>query len=211
MDGSMQGVIFDFGGVLRTPQPLFLSRVAQYGLTRDDVMAFFMGPDAVEAQIAGRAFGIADMVPAVERALTPVLGDRAREAAEVVLSVYVDSELSAWDESIVQLLEELHDSGLKIGLLANGPAEVEGAYFARLTGRSVDATVLSGRDGVGKPMARAYELIAERLGLGLTQCFFVDDNAHNVEAGRTLGMPGCHYTGDVALLLAAMRSVGIAT
>ena len=151
------------------------------------------------------------MMPIVEHALAPVLGDQAREAAEVVLSAYVDSEVSAWDESMVRLLEELHDSGFKIGLLANGPAEVEGAYFARLTDRSVDATVLSGRDGVGKPMAQAYELIAARLGLGLTQCFFVDDNAHNVEAGRTLGMPGCHYTGDVALLLAALRSVGIAT
>jgi HAD superfamily hydrolase (TIGR01509 family) len=209
MSGPIQGVVFDFGGVVRRPQPAFFARVAQYGLTRNDVMAFFMGPDAVEAQMAGRTFGIADMIPTVERALAPVLGEKAHEAAEAVLSVYIDPDPLAWDQSMVQLLEELHGAGFRIGLLVNGPAEVEGAHFARLIDRSVDATVLSGRDGVGKPMAQAYELIAERLGLRPEQCFFVDDNAHNVEAARTVGMPSWHYTADTPLLVAALRSAGI--
>jgi putative hydrolase of the HAD superfamily len=209
MSGPIQGVVFDFGGVLRRPQPAFFTRVAQYGLTRDDVMAFFMGPGAVESQMAGRTFGIADMIPTVERALLPVLGDKAHEAAQAVLTVYIDPDPTAWDQSMVQLLEELHDAGFKIGLLANGPAELEGAHFARLTEHSVDATVLSGRDGVGKPMAEAYELIAARLGLRAERCFFVDDNAHNVEAARSAGMPSCHYTGDISLLIAALRSAGI--
>ena len=209
MGGSIQSVVFDLGGVVRRPQPAFFSRVAQYGLARHDVLAFFMGPDAVEAQMAGRTFGIADMMPTVERALAPVLGDKAHEAAEAVLSVYIDPDPLAWDQSMVRLLEGLHGAGFKIGLLTNGPAEVEGAHFAPLIGRSVDATVLSGRDGVGKPMAQAYELIAERLGLRPNQCFFVDDNAQNIEAARALGMPSCHYTADMPLLVAALRSAGI--
>jgi FMN phosphatase YigB (HAD superfamily) len=58
-------------------------------------------------------------------------------------------------------------------------------------------------------MGQVYELIAERLGLRPEQCFFVDDNVHNVEAARALGMPSCHYTADMSLLIAALRAVGI--
>jgi len=49
--------------------------------------------------MAGRTFGIADMMPTVEGALVPVLGDKAHEAAEAVLSVYIDPDPLAWDQA----------------------------------------------------------------------------------------------------------------
>ena len=208
-NGPLLGVVFDVGGVLRRPQPGFFDRVARFGLGRDDVLPFFIGPDAVEAQMAGRRYRIADMIPIVERALSPRLGQQAREAAETVLSVYLDTDPAAWDEPMVQLVGDLHDAGFKTGVLTNAPADFGEVLFPRLTEGLVDATVLSGRDGVGKPMAEAYELIVGRLGLRLEQCFFVDDNAHNVEAAQRLGMTTHHYTGDISLLTDALRAAGI--
>jgi HAD superfamily hydrolase (TIGR01509 family) len=206
-DGSILGVVFDVGGVLRRPQPGVFARVARFGLTREDMLAFFLGPDAIEAQMAGRKFRIADMVPAIERALSPRLGEQAAEAAETMLSVYVDPDPAAWDESMVELVDDLHEARLKTGLLANAPADLGEIHFPRLAG-SVDATVLSGRDGVGKPMAKSYELIVDRLGLRLEQCFF-DDTSDNVDAARRLGMKAHHYTGDISLLTDALRAAGI--
>jgi HAD superfamily hydrolase (TIGR01509 family) len=207
-DGSILGVVFDVGGVLRRPQPAVFARIEQFGLTREDVLAFFLGPDAVEAQMAGQSFRIADMVPVIERALSSRLGEQAREAAETMLSVYVDPDPAAWDESMVELLNDLHEARYKTGLLANAPADLGEVHFPRLA-HSVDATVLSGLDGVGKPMAGSYELIVDRLGLRLEQCFFVDDNADNVDAARCLGMKSHCYTGEISLLTDALRANGI--
>jgi len=207
--GAVLGVVFDVGGVLRRPQPGFFGRVERFGLDRDDVLEFFMGPDAVEAQMAGRQFRIVDMVPIVERALSERLGEQAREAAETILSVYVDPDPAAWNEPMLHLVDDLHDAGLKVGLLANAPADFGEVLLPRLTDGLVDATVLSGRDGVGKPMAESYELIVDRLGFVLGQCFFVDDNAHNVEAALRLGMKAHHYTGEISHLTDALRAVGV--
>lgn len=206
---AVLGVVFDLGGVLRRPQPGFFGRIERFGLDRDDVLEFFMGPDAVEAQMAGRKFRIVDMVPIVERRLSARLGEQAREAAETILSVYVDPDPAAWTEPMLHLVNDLHDAGSKVGVLTNGPADVGDVHFPRLTDGMVDATVLSGRDGVGKPMAESYGLIVTRLGLDAEQCFFVDDNAHNVDAALRLGMTAHHYTGEISRLTDALRAAGV--
>jgi HAD superfamily hydrolase (TIGR01509 family) len=109
---------------------------------------------------------------------------------------------------MIDLLDDLHHAQYRTGLLTNAPADLGEANFPRLAD-SVDAIVLSGRDGVGKPMAKSYELIAERLGLRLDQCFFIDDLAENVEAAKSLGMSGHRFTGDISVLTEALRAAGV--
>ncbi len=209
LESSVRGVVFDFGGVLRDPTAAFFDRLSEYDLAREDVLAVFMGPDAVETQMSGQTFGVADMVPTVQAALASTLGTRARSGAEAVLSIYTDPDVSAWNEEMLELAIELRAAGMNIGVLGNGPAEVEEAHFGRLSTSFMDASVLSGRDGVGKPSPQAYELIAERLGVPLEQCFFVDDNAHNVQAAQNLGMPGFLYEGDVRAFSRALHVMGV--
>lgn len=201
----MKGVVFDFGGVMMTVEAAFIERMAQYGLGRDEVLPFFMGPDAIEARMSGRKFAIVDMIPMAEELLASRLGTDARAAAEAIFSLYVDSDMMAWNESMVELATELHDSGVKIGLLANGPSDLEAAGFQRLVGTVADASVLSGRDGVGKPSKQAFDLMADRLGLALDECFFIDDNEHNIVGARALGMPSFLYEGDVGAFATALR------
>jgi HAD superfamily hydrolase (TIGR01509 family) len=175
-----------------------------------DVMPFFRGPDAVENRFGGAPFGIDDMIPVVQAALAPTHGENARQAAEAILSVYADAEMMAEIDGMYDLVAELHHAGVKVGLLSNGAVETEGAHLRDLSDSgSVDATVNAGRDGVAKPSMESFELIAERLGVALQDCFFVDDAEHNVDAAKDAGMATFHFHGDVAELRQALVDAGV--
>jgi 2-haloacid dehalogenase len=208
----VKAVVFDFAGVLKGPSPLFAARLSDQGLAMTDVMPFFRGPDAVENQFGGEPFSTDDMIPVVQAALAVKQGDNARQAAEATLSVYSDSDLMVEIDGMYDLVAELHQAGVKIGLLSNGAVETEGAHLKDLIGSGVvDATVNAGRDGVAKPSNAAFELIAARLGVKIQDCFFVDDAEHNVAAAEQIGMSTFHFQGDVEKLrraLAAADSVG---
>ena len=72
----------------------------------------------------------------------------------------------------------------------------------------VAATVLAGRDGVSKPARAAFELIAERLGVAVEDCYFIDDSEQNVDAARELEMLAFHFVGDVAELRRSLVEAG---
>ncbi len=72
----------------------------------------------------------------------------------------------------------------------------------------VTATVLAGRDGVSKPGRAAFELIAERLGVAVEDCYFIDDSEQNVDAAREFGMSAFHFLGDVAEVRRALVEAG---
>lgn len=56
-----------------------------------------------------------------------------------------------------------------------------------------DAVVLSGQIGYAKPEARAYEIVADRLGMRLDECIFTDDNSGFCDAARAVGMQAIVY------------------
>lgn len=41
-----------------------------------------------------------------------------------------------------------------------------------------------------------YEIAAERAGVAMDRCLFVDDRLENVDAAAALGMTGVHYRGS---------------
>ncbi|MEU6327111.1 HAD-IA family hydrolase [Streptomyces sp. NPDC047049] len=76
-----------------------------------------------------------------------------------------------------------------------------------MTGRPFDA-VLCDLDNVIRfydmtepaRLERAiYEIAAERAGVAMHRCLFVDDRPENVEAAAGLGMTGVHYRGPADL------------
>ncbi|WP_182524508.1 HAD-IA family hydrolase [Nocardioides dongkuii] len=96
----------------------------------------------------------------------------------------------------VDLLRDLHRAGVVQWGLTNWSAELyphapERFDFLAL----LDGVVVSGVEGVAKPDARAFELVAERSGVPLDQMVFVDDRPANVAAAVALGMDGIVFTG----------------
>jgi HAD superfamily hydrolase (TIGR01509 family) len=73
----------------------------------------------------------------------------------------------------------------------------------------VDATVISGRDGVGKPSATAFALMTERIGVPVEASYFIDDQLFQVEAVRALGYASFVYEGDASQARSWLRGEGL--
>jgi putative hydrolase of the HAD superfamily len=75
-----------------------------------------------------------------------------------------------------------------------------------------DAIVSSAEEGVAKPEAAIYRLVAERLGLPPAACVFVDDAPVNVEGAMAVGMHGILFRidrgHDLRAMLAALGLAG---
>ncbi|OAI42438.1 hypothetical protein AYO38_11455 [bacterium SCGC AG-212-C10] len=204
---TSRAVIFDFGGVFTVPVPEFAAGIAaEFGLQREDWAPRFL---ETEAHFAGRTFATTDMIPVLASSLAPLVGGRAHELAEVLLRrIFVNGEAGRPREQMYAFARGLHENGFAIGLLSNGPADSEEVNLRPIREAGfVDASVLSGRDGTGKPHPEAYRLILKRLGGPPPEnAYFIDDQLQNIVAARALGICSFHFEGnDTADLEADVR------
>lgn len=103
-----------------------------------------------------------------------------------------------------ELAATVRERGVRTGLLSNSWGY--SVYpFDRLE-QTFDDLVLSGRVGLRKPDPAIYRLAADRLGVAVEACVFVDDLEHNVEVATELGMVGVHHSGDDDATLSAVLS-----
>jgi len=84
-------------------------------------------------------------------------------------------------------------------LVSNATTRLE-ADIARLgIDGLVDHVVSSAKVGFAKPDPRIYHHAAARTGAAPRRCLFVDDDAGNVAAARSLGMTGLLFAGAGSL------------
>ena len=100
------------------------------------------------------------------------------------------------------LADEVRARGVRTGLLSNSWGM--SAYPVAQLERSFDTLVISGEVGLRKPDPRIYELAAQRVGVAVQRCVFVDDLQGNVAAAEEVGMHGVHHSGDDAATRAAV-------
>ena len=70
--------------------------------------------------------------------------------------------------------------------------------------RLVDLIVISAEEKISKPDPRIYRSTAERLGVEVVDCLFVDDSRVNVEGAEAVGMTGLLFE-DATGFSAALR------
>lgn len=97
----------------------------------------------------------------------------------------------------------------KTAMLSNIPA---GSIYRRFSDeelqRYFDEVVVSGEMGYAKPEVEAYEIAADRLGVGPQACVFVDDRERYIDGAKEAGMQTILYRNyaqfraDLELLLA---------
>ncbi|GLY90178.1 HAD family hydrolase [Actinoallomurus iriomotensis] len=112
---------------------------------------------------------------------------------DTTVRALVEADMKSWtnvDAVMVGLVAELAARGRTLGLLSNIVADLVPIFEARHGDWLGHFTTLaySCELGVAKPDRRAYELVAERLGVAPRECLFIDDNETNVLAARELGM-----------------------
>ncbi len=87
----------------------------------------------------------------------------------------------------------------KIGLLSNAGADWLDDLFTPQNAALFDAAVLSYKIGVMKPDPRAYEAVAEQLGVEMGECLFIDDQPYYCEGAEAVGMAAVHYQDNIKL------------
>lgn len=81
----------------------------------------------------------------------------------------------------------------KIGLLSNANFNVLDEIFTEEQAELFDASVLSYESRLIKPDPRSFELMANRLGVELSECIFIDDVDRYCLVAEELGMKSIIY------------------
>jgi epoxide hydrolase-like predicted phosphatase len=129
-------------------------------------------------------------------------GALAEEAFEVQLAALLEVEPDGLidglfagvepDAAMVAAVREARAGGVRTALVSNswGVHRYPQDMFDEL----FDGVVISGEEGIRKPATRMYELGAQRAGVAVKECVFVDDLPFNLTPAQELGMATIHHT-----------------
>ncbi|MFJ7775819.1 HAD-IA family hydrolase [Streptomyces yangpuensis] len=180
-------VLCDIDGVIRHwPAADALERAN--GLHPGALAAAAFAPGRLRPAVTGRitdeqwrdavAADLADTCGSRERALAAV-----RDWSELVPAV---------DQEVVTLLRDVREVA-SVALVSNATTRLEQDLERQGLAGLADCVVNTARIGVAKPDPQVYRIAAERLGVTVGRCLFVDDTAVNVVAAREVGMSALHY------------------
>lgn len=111
------------------------------------------------------------------------------------------------DERVLGLAEQLKSQGYKIGILSNIGGMGEELMRKKRLGM-FDVVLTSGDIGVSKPDKRAFDMLAEKLGVELDEMVFIDDAHSYIEPMQSYGIRGILYT-KYDRLIEALKQIGI--
>ncbi len=198
-------ILFDFGGVLlRQDWDVYDEFGRAHGLPKDAMRTALYGTEAWKRL----QVGLGDRDVWSEAAIAS-LAEHCGERASDVLEQWLQRP-PEFHQSNIDLANALQAAGHRIGLLSNAaPDLAERLRDSYKLGIEWDDELISGLVDLAKPDAAIFHLAAKRIGLPAQDCFFIDDQPHNVEAARAVGMSAYQFVGtDYSGLQAALRTAG---
>ncbi|MFD9906585.1 HAD-IA family hydrolase [Streptomyces sp. NPDC059063] len=154
---------------------------AEVAFAPETDLPLMLGRIDKEQWVDAIAAGLAD-----RRGLDPARGH------ELGLAL-ADSKFWA-DQTVVDLLRRAR-AHVPVSIVTNATPWLDDDLALLGLAGLVDDVVGSAALGLAKPDRRIYERAAERLGVDVTRCLFVDDRQENVDAAVALGMSGVRYRG----------------
>src|SRR5690349_17905954 len=198
-------VLFDYGGVICTPQPD--SDVARLASAAGVPVAAFCDAywahrlDYDRAELDGTTYW--QMVAAgAGRSFTP---------AQVAELIRLD--IASWlhlRAGIVTLIEDLATAGYRLALLSNAPAEVADVVAGLPGAAHYEHCAYSHSRRSGKPEPQCYRAVQAKLGAGPADVVFLDDKPDNVAGAQALGIRSVQFT-EPAQARAALAAYGVVT
>ena len=201
----MTWVLFDYGGVICTPQPeadaalLAGAAGAPVADFRDAYWAYRLSYD--RGELDGVTYW---------QKVAAALG-RSFSAAEVADLTRLD--VASWlhlRPGTVALLEDLAAAGHRLALLSNAPAETAEAVAALPVAALFERCAFSYFLRSAKPEPDCFRAALALLGAGPDEVILVDDRPENVAAAAALGIRGVHFTAPDAAR-AALAGLGVTT
>ncbi len=198
----IKNIIFDMGNVLRDYTPMRC------------IEPYVQGEDAllIQNEMFGkdewRLLDKGDMT--YDEAVA-----KCKERLPQRLHLLLDEIIAHWHEYMTQdlymleVVKKLKANGYHMYLLSNTSvrfAQYKDSFEAM---KYFDGAIVSAFFHVLKPDEKIYRILFDTYHLKPEECFFIDDNQENVEAGRCLGMDGHVFSGDIQMLLADFIAHGI--
>jgi putative hydrolase of the HAD superfamily len=184
----MKGLLLDWGGVLTTNV---------FDSFRDFCVAEGLEPDAVK-RLFREEPRARELVRGLETdALTEdEFGERFGELLELndrsrlIERMFGGIRL---DERMLDAVRRARAAGVRTGMVSNsmGGASYDRSLFPEL----FDGVVISGEVGLHKPQPEIFLLGAERAGVTVGECVFVDDLRENCEGAEAVGMTAVLHRG----------------
>jgi HAD superfamily hydrolase (TIGR01509 family) len=104
------------------------------------------------------------------------------------------NEGSTLNQAVLDYVAELR-AQYKTAMLSNvGAGRLPELFGPGVLEKYFDAWVGSGDIGYAKPEPEAYEVTADRLGVRLDECVFIDDRQHYVDGATAVGMRALLFT-----------------
>ena len=176
---ELQGLLVDFGGVLTTNIWDSFDRFCDNeGLERGTVLELFRGDGEALALLRSLERG-AITGEVFERDFGEMLGVDPAGLIERLFGGL------APEQSMIDAVAAARAAGVRTGLITNSWGM---GIYDRAPLEIFDATVISGDIGLHKPQPEIYELGAERIGVAVRDCVFVDDLRENVAGAEAVGM-----------------------
>ncbi|MBI5161565.1 MAG: HAD family phosphatase [Micrococcales bacterium] len=94
----------------------------------------------------------------------------------------------------VQILADLHEGGTRLALLSNAGFDFGDPFRYSPMGAWFERVFVSAELDELKPEASIYRVVAEGLGVELSQMVFVDNKPENVAGAEALGVTGHVFT-----------------
>jgi putative hydrolase of the HAD superfamily len=183
----IRGVIFDFGGVIHNMRwDVAHALEAEHGLERNTIIRTLYDSDDWRAVQVGAGD---------REAWRRAAHARLEEAAGRTMPPLHNQWVASWRliEENLALVRALRPP-YRLGVLSNADSTLEERMRDGLGVHDLfDDIVCSAVVGLAKPDAAVYRLAAQRLGLAVEECVFIDDTERNVTAARELGMAAVHY------------------
>ncbi len=201
-DGTLQALIFDYGGVLmRTADPAPRQELEQrFGLPPGGASKLvFDSPRWDEAQL-GRIDSVEFWADVGRR-----LELDAGKLEAFRRTFWAGDRL---DEDLVALIRYLRDAGYRTALLSNNPAAL-GQHVQELgIADAFDVVIISGCEGLMKPDPAIFERTLARVGVPAERAVFVDDSPVHVAAARQVGLQATRFRG-LAPLRRWLQGLGV--
>lgn len=201
----MTWVVFDYGGVICTPQP-------DSDVMRLASVAGVPEPAFSDAYWAHRlAYDRAELDGTTYWQKVAAGVGRSFTTAQVAELIRLD--IASWlhlQAGTVTLIEDVAAAGYRLALLSNAPAEVAEVVAGLPVAARFEHCVFSYALRSVKPEPECYRAVLAMLGADPADVVFVDDRPDNVAAAQALGIRSVQFT-DPGQARAALAAHGVVT
>ena len=95
-----------------------------------------------------------------------------------------------FNQEITELIKQLKDERYGVYILSNNNLDTKNYLMELAFWNNIDGAIFSCDYKITKPDLEIYKVLFKKYNLTPEECFFIDNEKQNIEAGKSLGMNG---------------------